>query len=146
MTTIVYKDGVLASDTKAYSGGAQPLGCKKKIHQLPSGSFVAVSASQVGAPEAFIDFIKKNGEHMTVFKDGDFEASALLVTQDGKLYYYNCGLAFSGPIKCNYLAIGSGDRYAMGALECGLSAEESIVIASKIDAFTNDIVDTVKII
>ena len=35
MTTIAYRDGILAADTRGFSGASTPIGNKLKIHQSP---------------------------------------------------------------------------------------------------------------
>lgn len=44
-----------------------------------------------------------------------------------------------------YITCGSGSKYAMGALEAGLSPEKTIEVVSRLDVYTNDNVDCVRV-
>lgn len=140
MTTIVFRDGILAADTRAYSGDRSPMGQKQKIFfaQHSDGS---VSTFGISTPNpGFSEEIQKwfNNE-----KHPDFEPqlngrgfSALEIMQDGAVYFYNDNFTPSGPLRGDWFAIGSGQDFAIGALEMGATAQEAVVVAAKNDAWT----------
>lgn len=56
MTTIAYRNGVMAADTRAYSGGKLPIGTKTKIERLEDGTLLGVSSiTPGGGPEAAVE-------------------------------------------------------------------------------------------
>jgi ATP-dependent HslUV protease subunit HslV len=66
---------------------------------------------------------------------------AIIIRQNGDVYYMEDALV---PIKIHnkFFSIGSGNNYAMGAMEAGADAEESVKIASKYDPHTNGHIET----
>lgn len=45
MTTVVYRDGVMAADSRAYAGYNTTLGSKSKIRKLADGTLLTISRS-----------------------------------------------------------------------------------------------------
>ena len=60
---------------------------------------------------------------------------ALILTESGRIYTFENPTQWTELVE-DYMAIGSGDMVALGALHQGASPEEAIVAASKIDPFT----------
>lgn len=143
MTTIVYRDGIMAADTRAYSGGSTPIGQKQKIYQLEDGTMIGVSSTKPGFSETFVNWLVNPAEHdpKSVSSDMLFQA---LVVKDEQVYYYHDSLAASGPLVGSFFAIGSGEQYALGALSCGATAEAAVVAAAQHDPWTNDQITTLK--
>lgn len=56
MTTIAYKHGVMAADSRAYGAGLGSIGSKLKIRRLPDGRLIGATTPQVGAGEAILDW------------------------------------------------------------------------------------------
>lgn len=142
MTTIVWRDGVLAADSRAYSGDKTPIGFKKKIHRLDNGDLFGASSSKVGSVEHFMRLVNEHG----VFKSFEEEIllKAIVVTKDGSFYLFNDLKSFSGPIHADYIAIGSGEEYALGALEMGSSAIEALEVAIRLDPWTGGEIATLR--
>lgn len=136
MTTIVYRDGVLASDSRAYSGDSGPIGFKKKIHRLSNGALLGISSSKVGLPEAIVRWFESEGEDHPGDKFEELHFQALLITPDGEVYYYHDSLAPSGPLHGQFHAIGTGDQYALGAMTCGATADAAVMVAMQHDVWT----------
>lgn len=145
MTTIVYRDGILAGDTRAYSGDRSPIGQKQKIFQVVNsdGSFTTfgVSSPIVGLPERVRKWFE-NEKHFDfeppIQSDESFQA--LEINGKGEVFYYNGSFTPSGPLMADYFAIGSGMDFAIGALEMGATAQQAVVAASKGDMFTGGVV------
>lgn len=131
MSTIAYRDGVMSSDTRAYAGFNLPIGEKRKIRATKHGALVGVTTSHPGLGDAFLAWICDGaGEPDNV----DYQA--MIVEQNGDIYYYrNSGLP-SGPLKAEFMAIGSGAEAALGAMWMGADAEEAVGVASNIDVWT----------
>lgn len=136
MTTIVYRDGQMAADTRAYSGNRTPIGFKTKIHRLKDGGLLGVFSAQPGIAEFFRDWIN-DGENSNEIPDSvDVNLSALRVKPNGEVFFYSDGIYPSGPIMADWYAIGSGDQYAIGALSCGATADAAVMVAGQHDVWT----------
>ncbi|WP_426287520.1 hypothetical protein [Luteibacter sp. E-22] len=132
MSTIAYRDGVMAADTRAYGGRGEPSpGRKRKIHKLDDGSVVGVSTATLGLSERFVAWLKGGGDPKDF--DDKFDLRAVLVKPDGALYVADDTPYFSGPMETDFYAIGSGACYAMGAMAMGATAEEAVRVACEHD-------------
>lgn len=136
MTTIIYTDGVMYADSRAYSGGKQPVGRKHKLHRLKDGSIVGVSCAKVGEAERFVAWLNANNCAFDPTKNEPFDVQALLVRQNGEVFYLNDSGYPSGPLIGEHFVIGSGEEYAMGALKAGANPRMAIGIAAECDHFT----------
>lgn len=145
MTTIVYRDGVLAADTRGYSGNHTPVGNKTKIFNLEDGSILGLSSPRPGLSEAFRDWLENGSDMNAIPKFDQFQISALRITSDGDIFYYDDSVYPSGPLRADYFAIGSGDHYAFGALYAGATAIEAVEAAGQFDSFTNQDVESIKL-
>ncbi|MER9176345.1 peptidase S14 [Mesorhizobium sp. M0955] len=149
MTTIAYKDGILAADSRAYSGDKMPMGFKTKIHRLKGGYLVGASSRDVGKTDAFIDWCRNHvnkGRHPGNQGNAvDIEVQAILVDPEGQVYYWYQLRCFSGPLKDEFFAIGSGDQFAYGAMKAGASAEEAVRIATECDPWSGGPIVTLKL-
>lgn len=141
MTTIAYRDGAIAGDSKAYGGKycASP-GSKTKVHQIEGGErdgwIVGISTNNVGGDALLLDWLQRGAPlpQTSDLKPDQFIILAL--DPSGGLHLANDNLSFSGPIESEFYAIGSGADFALGAMAVGASAEESIRVASRFDAHT----------
>lgn len=134
MTTIVYRSGILAADSRAYSGGREPMGDKVKVHTLGNGlGYAGVSSSIPGGAERVIAWL--NAEQPEDF-DLPEKFTALMLDQDGKVYYACDTRYMSGPLTGDFFAIGSGNEYAIGAMKRGASAIEAVKVAIDCDVWS----------
>lgn len=138
MTTIAYRDGLMASDTRAYSGDKHPIGFKSKISRLGDGTLIGISSSTVGAPTEFLSWLLDQpiGERYESVSEDPLPVQALVVCPDGRAYYWDDGKAFTGPLRADFFAIGSGEQTALAALLLGRSAEEAVELAKQVDPWT----------
>lgn len=136
MTTIVFKDGVLAADSRAYAGGSASLGMKIKIRRLADGSLVGVSTTVPGLGEAVMTWLDNNRHHdyLPNFPEPNF--TALLIDPAGQVFFFNGTWMPAGPIWAPYFAIGSGEEIAKGALEMGADPIQAIAIAIRHDTWS----------
>lgn len=135
MTTIVYRNGILAADSRAYAGSKTPVGTKRKIRRLEDGSLFGCSSSRVGQPENIARMVQEHGVGKTFEKD--VPAQVIVIQPDGAIYLFNDGDSFSGPIQSEFLAIGSGEEFATGALLNGASAAQAVEIAIRCDPWSD---------
>lgn len=142
MSTITYRDGIMAADSRAYAGGPTPIGFKKKLRKLVDGSMIGISTTLPGLSELVMDYFDNCASDVPNIdypqpEIGEKKITILLVTADGEVYYADDSLNLSGPLDGEFWAIGSGEAYALGAMECGASAEEAIEIAKKFDVWSD---------
>ena len=133
MSTIAYRDGILAADSMAYGGKytASP-GLKWKIWRLDNGDRLGVSSVVPGAGEAVRDWLngKLEREHVPT------DMVAIMIKGRDQLYVASGTLQFSGPIESEFYAIGGGADFAIGAMHQGADAAEAIRCAIAHDQHT----------
>lgn len=137
MTTIAYRNGVMAADTRAYSGGNAPLGRKVKIRRLDDGTLVGASSSTPGMGELILDWYADGADkENTPTIDADSWFELLAVKPTGQAWFTKSQFFLSGPLEADYFVIGSGAEYAKGAMGMGAEAEEAVVVAAIFDPYT----------
>lgn len=137
MTTICYRDGYLAADSRAYSGDREPMGMKTKLFDLKDGGAVGISTSCVGYSERFAKWLNDGADEKNFPFTGDFHLVALMVNGAGEVFYFKNSPYPTGPLKANFFSIGTGSDYALGAMEQGASAIDAIHVAKKLDVWTD---------
>lgn len=148
MTTIAYKNGIMAADS-ACSDSWQILTTRStKIYRLASGGLLG------GAGDADIRSVLELFNHVKTAKQvpskkkiieekTDFDA--ILVLPKGKIFHVWCNEPEGDNDRWNagamdihepHYAIGSGAPFANAALDAGASAREAVNVACKRDFFT----------
>lgn len=130
MTTIAWRDGVLAADGRVTYGGSLILtdSCKK-IRRLSDGSLFALCGDPV-LEERLIEWLENCEEGESLPPHGkDF--TAILVDPDGALSTYEGSGDRFMPMYDGFAAFGSGMDFAYGAMEAGATAEEAVKAASR---------------
>jgi hypothetical protein len=145
MTTIAYKDGVLAADTRAFSGSSQPMGQKQKIYRIKHGSIFGVSTPCPGLSEEIKNWFveAKNLDHEPQLHGREFDM--LEIDRAGQVFFYHNSFMPAGPLTAEYFAIGSGAEYALGAMGYGASAVDAVAVASAHDVWTGPTVTMIEI-
>ena len=133
MSVIVYHDGVMAADSRAYSGTKHPMGLKCKIHRLRDGSLLGVSSSVVGFPEAFRNWLETGRKKEDMIPEPSFDA--LLVRPGGGAFFYSNSYLPTGPLFGQPLTIGTGSKYALGAIHQGANAVRAVEVAIECDVW-----------
>lgn len=132
MTTICYRDGVLAADTAVFDRGTY-CGQMVKIAAAPDGTIGGGAGAQADV-SAMVEWLRggMSGEPPTISDD---DSEFIWVKPDGTMWW-------RGPrskvtqVVADYLAIGSGFRLAMGAMAHGASARQAVEIACDLDNHT----------
>lgn len=141
MTTIAFRDGVMAADTRAYTGGRPPIGRKVKIQRLDDGTLIGCSSTTPGQGEAVIRWFAAGADpHNT--PPGEAKTTLLAVKPNGEVYFASDSYNLSGPLSGDYFAIGSGDSYALGAMAMGASAERAVEVACDLDVWSEGPITT----
>lgn len=131
MTTIAYKDGVLAADTRVTQGDTIHPDASKIVSSYPGAvAFCGhVKVIQMYRSQARKDFQKLPDEGWEAITTGGF-----LIDADGAHLRIKDG---------DFWAIGSGAHLALGAMAAGATPEEAVRIAARFDTGTNDDVEVV---
>lgn len=123
MTTIAYRDGILAADGRTTYGDTIFTDHSKKIHRLSDGALFAL-CGDVAYVQPMLDALEDDdvdlpqGEGFT----------AVIVEKDGKVRLYEGKGGFIA-LDASYYAFGSGEEYAMGAMDMGASAHDAVRVA-----------------
>lgn len=143
MTTIAYRDGVMAADSclteESESGGSRAYQCrkiyKKRVVSGPTSREVLIGLSGAGGPGLlFLEWYGSGMERPEIMdKDmGDF--GALVVDGDTIAVYDRFYVA--EPVIERYHAIGSGAKCAFVAMDMGATALHAVQQAAIRDVYT----------
>ncbi len=138
MTTIAYRDGIIAYDSRCTRGDV--ISNEEHDKRVIVDGVAFFMAGAVSDRQHFIDgYLKKttppkeaDGDGLIVDKGVVYRAGA----GDGEFWFHK-----AHPID----AIGSGFRHALTAVDCGLSAKEAVEMAKKRDTGTGGRVRTHKV-
>lgn len=141
MTTIAYKDGVIASDSRATYDDWTKSKCvklyraKSKIDPV-KGDVIVATAGHSSASLLFLDWLEVGGEPRLhdrgVNEMNEFEC--LIVHKSG--VWIGDRLCRLEVLEEEFWAAGSGRQAALAAMHCGKSAVEAVRIACRIDSFS----------
>ncbi|MBW1784758.1 MAG: hypothetical protein JRL30_28940 [Deltaproteobacteria bacterium] len=135
MTTIAYKDGVMAGDRQQTCNGVI-VGYRTKIHKH-EGCLIGC-CGDVQDCVAFVEWFKKGcGEEKPQVSD---HFTAMVIYPDTKICMFGDKL-FPHELGANSHAIGSGCEIAIGAMAVGANPIEALAVACKIDTGTGCDVD-----
>lgn len=143
MTTIAYRDGIIAADSRVTygedSGSARVHTCKKLFRKMITEGkkkfdVIIATAGESSPGLVFVDWYGSGKPVPDIFlhMGGDF--LCLVLTPQG-LFEYDV-YCRGEEVSDGFYAIGSGAKAALGAMHCGKSAVEAVRIAARIDPFT----------
>ena len=141
MSTIVYRDGIMAADTRAWAGRSSPIGQKAKIRRLSNGFLLGCASGVPGAGEYLMDWYEDGHDHEKLILPKDF--TLLIVNTNGQAFLADDSPHLSGPITAPWFAIGSGCDYAMGAMAMGATAVQAVEVACHLDSVSDLPVQTI---
>lgn len=142
MSTVTFRDGVMASDSCGAAGGVR-LFNMNKMWRLPRGCLVGICGD---ADSEMLLRIIADGEegilgNVTLSRDElndcGVAGEALVVTPTESVHYIQCGKKFCDHVlampanpSAPYWAIGHGKEIALGAMAWGASAEDAVECAA----------------
>lgn len=129
MTTIAFKDGLLAADTLSCWGGYFA-GHVTKIHR--QGRLRLGGAGSVTVYQQFRDWVRKGMSGECPLKKDI--ANVFLVLPDGTCVCWSDDGPFT--MSTPTWAFGTGEKIAVGAMEMGASAEQAVRIAMRHDMYS----------
>lgn len=133
MTTIVYRDGLMACDTMVTSGGIYD-GSTSKIWRVPQGVLAIAGDLAMAHEIANLISLEDGGAIREYRKTIDIEDNgfdAFLVTKETVWVYDSTFVPM--PIDAPFYAEGSGRNLAIGAMAAGAKADEAVAIACQYD-------------
>lgn len=140
MTTIAYKDGKLAFDSKVTAGGTHT-GFMTKGKK--TSKFLIAGCGSCEDLQAFIDWMDAGGvvadKKLFGLADREVDMAALVVNKKNMVFHYE-GRLYPYEVNSEYHAMGSGADFALGAMASGSSAQQAVRIASKLDTSTGGVV------
>lgn len=136
MTTIAYRNGLMAADSRAYGGDRCPVGFKRKIRRLDDGTLIGCSSNTPGQPEAVLDWYEKGADIESAPKFPENKFRLLVVKPHGAAYLGEDSFFLAGPLHGDFFAVGSGQEFAIGAMEAGADARRAVEIAIKCDPWS----------
>lgn len=142
MTTIAFKNGVLAADTRCTIDDVIDPSEHKKVFRFKNGALIGL-AGDTGVIMAAIKKLRRDPDDFESIKADKRELNAIYVRADGKVFEKDS----SGwtPITAKYAATGSGYLAALVAMRCGKSAVQAVKIAMEFDKNTGGKVRSVRL-
>lgn len=145
MTTIVYRDGVMAGDRRVTNGHVIEPEVTKIFKRESDGALIG-AAGTLGLAARFTRWFLQGekGDPPELFaKEGDCEAEAIIVRPNCRSEtHYKYGVIH---LESEYYAIGSGACAALTALDLGCSAEDAVRAAARRDTGTGAEIDVLKL-
>lgn len=141
MTTIAYRDGIIAYDSRCTTGSTIVDHNYNKKIVIASVTFICCG-TVADLEKACIAFFDDEAEDLP-----DMDVAYL--AWDG-ITLYSCSVSKGRLYKVpesrkNYFAIGSGEDHALTAMDCGLSAKEAVKKAAYRDVNTGGRIRTFKL-
>jgi ATP-dependent HslUV protease subunit HslV len=139
VTTVAYRDGVLAGDGRiTLEGGSIQTENQRKVHRLRDGRLFGYAGDTDDAERLRISLLQND-------KPPSLQnIQALLVQTDGSIDYYQ-GNVWQRLEGDDYYAIGTGGPSALVAMDCGKSAREAVVCAIRRDNNSGGKIKTVRL-
>jgi hypothetical protein len=136
MTTIAYKDGVLAADTLATSNCLRD-NYGTKIWRV--GKLLVAASGNKACCLRFRTWVADGMEGESPFEGADL-GNGLVIAPDGNIVCW--GENGPWPVTVPFYTLGSGYQLALGALAAGASAIEAVKIAAEYDTHTGGEVES----
>ncbi|MFJ7792315.1 proteasome subunit beta [Pseudomonas sp. NPDC096950] len=140
MTTIAYKDGVIAYDSQITSGSTITYDDYEKCHEVKGVKFIMCGKT--------CDYTALQDAYFGAAVTKDVDASAI-VSDGQELWCIGAGVEdgfWKSPIMLGATyAIGSGADHAITAMDMGVGALKAVEMAAKRDTGTGGTIRTLKI-
>lgn len=138
MTTIVYRAGVLAADTLLTMGHTKLPERARKVFRLRDGRLFGSSGDSEGGL-VLLDSLKSGAPAPKARG-----VTALLIETDGTILCWE-GRRWSKVSGVEFIAIGHGSVFALGALVHGATAREAVRVGIVLDTHSGGVVQSVRL-
>lgn len=145
MTTVAYRDGVLAADRRV-TGGPSIYYDICKLRRGPCGTLYAMAGATSYAL-ALLDWLMAGQQGPAPTNPPETPIEVITISPAGEINEWYNGLRI-GPILCgpgDFLAWGSGRGGALGAMAMGASARQAVEIAARFDCATGGKTDVLEL-
>lgn len=135
MTTIAYRDGIIAAD-RLVTAGNMRAGFVTKIfaaHDMVVG--ISGSLSDLGLFQMWF-----NSELLDTVPSFSDEVDGIVVDADHNIFYIGAK-GNRVMVAGEYAAVGSGEEYAMAAMAMGADARKAVEIAIQLDTLSGGGID-----
>lgn len=139
MTTIAYRNGILASESRLTEKSFVWTDRCKKIWRLPDGSLFGASGENDGG-ELLLRAMRDGKEKMPELS----HTKGLHIKKDGSIWIFEGEIWVEWPEE--FAAIGSGKRYAMAAMKAGADAPTAVRIAKEMDVYSGGEVQSLALV
>lgn len=135
MTTIVYRDGILAWDSQWTEDGGNFFYRNRKGWKDEEAGMIVAGA---GSPAVMYDVLGRvlSDEAPEIRREKDEETDVVILWRDGRLEVYDHLGRCVPHDPANFYAWGSGAAPALAALHMGATAAGAVNVAAKVDIYT----------
>lgn len=142
MTTVAFRNGVIAADTSMTVGDAR-VGRMRKVVRAPNGDLAGASGSASFA-HAFREWVKNGGDGPApeAKSDQHYFDRGFIARRNGAIEVFEPGGSFL--VEAEYYAIGSGAAEARGAMFAGADAVTAVRAAMAHDTYTGGDITVIK--
>lgn len=142
MTTVAFKDGIMASESCQSHAYIDPVECRKIY--VVNGDVIGLAGNLTDF-QKFLKWYKDERSNHEDIEGSSHQIESLeaLVYSNGKLYCYDesCIAIRMGEIG----AVGSGSSFAVAAMLAGASVEKAVDVACQLDPFSNGPIYTIDV-
>jgi ATP-dependent protease HslVU (ClpYQ) peptidase subunit len=151
MSTVVYRDGILAADTLMVQGSIK---CPEGMNKAMMGKTHPVIYAMAGRTAALATAVRLIESMPVAPWDGgdypskppmDSNSELAIFHRDGRIFSIETDGMWFEPAHVPFMALGSGAKAALGALHMGADAVRAVEVASLIDAFSGGPVVTLRV-
>lgn len=145
MSTIAFKDGVIAADSLVCMNEVRVASTSKIFTaETPDGDRYAVcSVGNMGHDQSIVEWVERGFQDPLPSMDEN-SSGIVIRASDGRVTkVYNHGI--SGDAKAPFYAWGSGFELALGAMAAGAGAVEAVEIACRFDIHSGGPVEEVSL-
>jgi hypothetical protein len=140
MTTLVYRSGTLAADSRTTTGGTIDPGYAVKVRRLRDGRLVGFTGHTAQA-SSFVRWLEAGAtDEQPTLSD----SRVVVVTPTGAVSVFE-DASFYEAEGSDFYAWGSGAAPALGALYVGADAAQAVEAASRVDPGTGGAVQVVSL-
>jgi len=143
MTTIAYREGVVASDSRALAGYQILQRPAQKLFPSQKHNLVFAIAGELAAGASFVRILESlpkmpwiSGKHVIFEQKAAEDVTIVAFQHDRRVFEFEAGHWFE--TTADILAFGSGSSAALAAMACGADAPKAVTVSSTIDAGTDD--------
>lgn len=131
MTTVVYRNGVLAADSQMTDGTVKSTG--KKLTYVKEKRAWVGTAGSVCDCQKFLRYFAGEDED---FDEDEDDVVALVMYDEGTVECWTSDLKKDALEAGSFYAIGSGSSAALAAMHMGADARRAVEIAEQVDLHT----------